>query len=78
MTVFYVLYYYFYRRQSGDTDKNKMLIIYALALVRIILVLMPMNNWGTAEGNYMFGIYRNIPVSYTHLMRQSYKQKKMD
>ena len=63
MTVFYVLYYYFYRRQSGDTDKNKMLIIYALALVRIILVLMPMNNWGTAEGNYMFGIYRNIPFA---------------
>ena len=40
-----------------------MLIIYALALVRIILVLMPMNNWGTAEGNYMFGIYRNIPFA---------------
>ena len=66
MTIFYVLYYYFYRRQSGDNDNKKRIAVYSLALLRIILVLMPMNNWGQAEGNYLFGIYRNIPFAILH------------
>lgn len=77
MTIFYVLYYYFYRRQSGDNDNKKRIAVYSLALLRIILVLMPMNNWGQAEGNYMFGIYRNIPFTILGalLIYWSYKEK---
>lgn len=61
MTIFYVLYYHYYRNQSNDTDNTKKWLIYGLAALRIVLVLLPQNNWGTANGNYMFGIYRNIP-----------------
>lgn len=80
MTIFYVLYYYFYRRQSGDADNKKKIVIYALALIRVALVLMPMNNWGTAEGNYIFGIYRNIPFAIMGvlLIFWSYKERKKD
>ena len=80
MTIFYVFYYYFYRRQSGDTDNKKKIVIYILALLRVVLVLMPMNNWGSAEGNYMFGIYRNIPFAIMGLLLiyWSYKERKKD
>ena len=63
MTIFYVLFYYYYRSQSKDYSASKRNIIYALALIRIILTLLPQNNWGTANENYMFGIYRNIPFA---------------
>lgn len=61
MTFFYLLYYHYYASQSGDYDKNKKISIYLLAAARIILVLMPQNNWGVLPENYLFGIYRNIP-----------------
>ena len=34
-----------------------------LSMIRIILTVLPQNNWGTAQENYMFGIYRNIPFA---------------
>lgn len=63
MTIFYVLYYYYYRTQSGDKDNRKMYAVYALAALRIALVLLPQNQWGEVPGNYLFGIYRNIPFA---------------
>lgn len=63
MTVFYVLFYHFYRERSGDTDGKKRFWVYALALLRLILLVMPQNNWGGAEGNSLFAIYRNIPFA---------------
>ncbi len=63
MTVFYVLYYNFYRNQSGDMDNNKRLMVFALAIIRILLVVLPQNQWGQVPGNYLFGIYRNIPFA---------------
>ena len=77
MTIFYILYYYFYRRQSGDKDNKKLSEVHVLAFLRIILVLLPMNAWGTAEGNYLFGIYRNIPFAILGglLIYWSYQQR---
>lgn len=77
MTIFYVLYYHYYRNQSNDTDNTKKWLIYGLAALRIVLVLLPQNNWGTANGNYMFGIYRNIPflIMGILLIMWSYKKK---
>ncbi len=63
MTVFYLLYYYFFKRQSGENDKKKDYLMYFLFLSRIVLILMPQNNWGTLEGNYTFAIIRNIPFT---------------
>lgn len=60
MTVFYVIFYFYYSKLSGDRDSKKKITIYALAIARIILLLLPQNNWG-GEGNYKMGIIRNIP-----------------
>lgn len=63
MTLFYVLFYYYYRNQSKDYSTSKRNIIYLLALVRIGLTVLPQNGWGAIPENYMFGIYRNIPFA---------------
>lgn len=77
MTLFYVLYFYFYRRQSGDDSSTKMWLVYGLGALRIILVALPQNQWGTAEGNYLFGIIRNIPFLFLGilLIYWSYQQR---
>lgn len=61
MTIFYVLFYFYYRRVSGDNDNKKKYLILFLAACRIVLTLLPQNKWGSPEGSYIFGIYRNIP-----------------
>lgn len=78
MTIFYVLYYHYYRMQSNDTDNVKKWLIYGLAISRIGLVLLPQNNWGTADGNYMFGIYRNIPFLIMGILLVVYSFNKKD
>ncbi|MDU5808752.1 MAG: DUF2871 domain-containing protein [Finegoldia magna] len=78
MTIFYVLYYHYYRMQSNDTDNTKKWLIYGLAISRIGLVLLPQNNWGTADGNYMFGIYRNIPFLIMGILLVVYSFNKKD
>lgn len=60
MTIFYVLFYRYYMQISGDKNRTKSILIYGLALVRIVLVLMPQNMWG-GQGNYTFAIIRNVP-----------------
>lgn len=60
MTIFYVLFYHYYRERTEDFSSSKRVVIYALAALRIGLTLMPQNGWG-AEGSYAFGIVRNIP-----------------
>lgn len=77
MTFFYVFYYYFYRNQSGDRDNTKRIIVYVLAALRIGLVLLPQNGWGNVPGNYLFGIYRNIPFAILGalLIFWSYKER---
>lgn len=77
MTIFYVLYYYFYRKQTGDYDNKKKILVYVLAVIRILLALMPQNNWGTANEAYEWGIYRNIPflILGILLIIWSYKEK---
>ena len=58
MTVFYMTLYYIYCI-GANTQVNK--IVYILALIRIILCLLPQNNWFENEDNVKWGIYRNIP-----------------
>lgn len=61
MTIFYLLFYFYYRSVSGDGDKNKKISIIVLSIVRILLILLPQNNWGSIEENYTMAIVRNIP-----------------
>lgn len=60
MTVFYLLFYFYYSLLSEDYDSKKKWTIFILAAIRIILILLPQNNWGANE-NYTMGIIRNIP-----------------
>lgn len=80
MTIFYLLYYFYYSKQSGDKDKRKLVLVLFLVIARIALVLFPQNNWGQANGNYMFGIYRNIPFAILGLLLiiWSFKERKKE
>lgn len=62
MTIFYLIMYFIFEMRYNR--KNKMMggIMVTLALVRIILCLMPQNDW-TGEAPVIWGIYRNIPFA---------------
>lgn len=63
MTVFYLLYYFYYRMQTGKGTAAKNIAVYTLVGLRIALTLLPQNGWGTMPGNYTFAILRNIPFA---------------
>lgn len=64
MTVFYVLLYYVWRyRYRIQGQKTLTAAVYALAGVRILLCMMPQNDWLSAAAPLAWGIYRNIPFA---------------
>ncbi len=64
MTVFYILLYYVWRLRYKIEGKNTITIsIYTLAITRIILCLMPQNQWTSATPPLSWGIYRNLPFA---------------
>ncbi len=62
MTVFYVLLFHIFLLRYGK-KKNTILTAgaYTLAAVRILLCLLPQNNWLENDSPLEWGIYRNIP-----------------
>lgn len=60
MTIFYLIMYYVYELRSKKNNKQLMICMICLAAIRIILCLMPQNDW-TGESPTSWGIYRNIP-----------------
>lgn len=63
MTVFYVLLYHVYCLRYGKKEKNVTLSIYALAAVRVLLCLLPQNDWLAYRQPLAFGILRNVPFA---------------
>ena len=62
MTVFYIFMYYIYKNvYKINNNKNIERCIWILAIIRIILCLLPQNNWITNDGTVTMGIIRNIP-----------------
>ena len=62
MTIFYVLLYYVWRkRYKVEGQRGVTVAVYALAAARVILCMMPQNQWLSAESSLSWGIYRNIP-----------------
>ena len=50
MTIFYILLYYVYRiRYHVENQKNLSILVYVLAIIRIILCCFPQNQWTSAE-----------------------------
>ena len=64
MTVFYVLLYYAWReRYEVEGQKSLTVAVYALAAIRVILCMMPQNQWLTDRSPLIWGICRNIPFA---------------
>lgn len=64
MTVFYVILYYIWRKRYEIIEQNSLTFsIYVLAIVRIVLCMMPQNDWLNYHAPLSWGIYRNIPFA---------------
>ena len=60
MTVFYVLLYYVWRkRYQIEGQKDLTIAVYALSAVRIVLCMMPQNQWLTNHTPLTWGILRS-------------------
>ena len=69
MTVFYVLLYYVWRMRYQVTGSKELTAaVYLLAGVRVLLCLMPQNQWLSANAPLSWGIYRNIPFALLGLL----------
>ena len=69
MTIFYVLLYYVWRlRYQVQGRKGLTAAVYGLAGLRILLCLLPQNQWLSAEAPLSCGIYRNIPFALLGLL----------
>lgn len=64
MTIFYVLLYYVWRMRYHVRGRSTLTaVVYLLAGLRILLCLMPQNQWFSASAPLSWGIYRNIPFA---------------
>ncbi len=69
MTIFYVLLYYVWRQRYQIKGQNGLTaVVYVLAAVRIVLCMMPQNQWLGAKALPSWGIYRNIPFALLGLL----------
>ena len=64
MMVFYVLLYYVWRKRYEIKGRAGLIAaVYGLAAARVILCMMPQNQWLSADAPLSWGIYRNIPFA---------------
>ena len=69
MTVFYVLLYYVWRQRYRIKGQNGLTAaVYVLAGLRVLLCMMPQNQWLSADAPLSWGIYRNIPFALLGLL----------
>ena len=69
MTIFYVLLYYVWRQRYQIKGKGILTAAgYALAAARVVLCMMPQNQWLSANAPLSWGIYRNIPFALMGLL----------
>ena len=69
MTIFYILLYHIWRMRYHVTGKNILTAaVYFLAALRIVLCLMPQNQWTSANAPLQWGIYRNLPFAALGLL----------
>lgn len=64
MTAFYVLLYYVWRiRYKIEGRHSLTAVMYAMAAIRLLLCLLPQNEWTSASSPLSFAIYRNLPFA---------------
>lgn len=81
MTIFYIIILFILK--EDNTYKKESIVLYLLTICRIILCLLPQNNWLTNNSSYSIGIIRNVPFFIIGIMmikllfdnRQKYNYK---
>lgn len=69
MTIFYVLLYYVWRQRYKINGRGGLTaVVYGLAGIRIVLCMMPQNQWLSAGTPLSWGICRNIPFALLGLL----------
>lgn len=69
MTIFYVILYYVWRLCYQVQGKNGYtILVYILAIIRIVLCMFPQNGWTSADAPISWGIIRNVPFALLGLM----------
>ncbi len=69
MTIFYVLLYCVWRKRYQVTGRGGLTAaVYILAGLRIVLFLLPQNQWLRADAPLFWGICRNIPFTLLGLV----------
>ena len=69
MTIFYVLLYYVWRLRYEIKGQNGLTAaVYGLAALRIVLCMMPQNQWLSANPPLSWGIWRNISFALLGLI----------
>ena len=61
MSLFYLILYYAYMSVYGKKSKPVHITVFVLYWVRIILCVLPFNNWRANESPYLWTILRNVP-----------------
>ena len=67
MTVFYIILMYIWKYTFPELDIPVAIeaIIWISAIIRIIICLLPQNNWCTEDGNMKLSIIRNAVFAIT-------------
>lgn len=70
MTVFYVLLYFIWRQLFPTVGVPAAVpaLIFATAVLRIALCLMPQNDWLSGRENLRWSLYRNVPFAVTGVL----------
>ena len=63
-----LLYYVWRQRYKISGQGGLTAAVYGLGVVRIVLCMMPQNQWLSAEAPLSWGIYRNIPFALLGLL----------
>lgn len=64
MTIFYLILYYIWRERYAIKNREKLTItMWLLTIARIVLCLLPQNNWLNYQQPLFWGILRNIPFA---------------
>lgn len=64
MTVFYLLLYYIWRERYGIREEKQLTAaMWLLSIIRIVLCLLPQNQWLQYRQPLLFGILRNVPFA---------------
>lgn len=67
MTFFYLILYFIFEMRYDRKNKGLGIAMIVLAAIRIILCLLPQNDW-TGLAPVIWGVYRNIPFSIMGLI----------